>query len=381
MKRGSRKNRLLDAWFGIPALNALASLRSRRRFPERVERIGLMCSFALGDSLLCSAAIRSVRERYPEQRLIFFYGPQNAAAARLIPGIDELVAINLLKPAMSIRRMRGARLDLLLDFSSWQRLTALYSILSGAKFTVGFRTPGQWRHRGYDLIVDHSNERHEVDNFRALHCAIGIDMRSPPTLTPPVVVLASELVEARHPIVFHLWPSGLRSETREWPEERWVELAVRLAAEYGPGTKFLLTGSPADYARSQAAAAALRAAGIDAAPFAGHDGFAGLCQLLLKAELVVSVNTGVMHLAAILGVPTVSLNGPTSNLRWGPVGPCAIGVQPEGGGCGYLNLGFEFRNQPTDCMERISVEMVQNAIRLLGCGDRRSQSEVPCTRQ
>jgi ADP-heptose:LPS heptosyltransferase len=65
-----------------------------------------------------------------------------------------------------------------------------------------------------------------------------------------------------------------------------------------------------------------------------------------------------MHLAAVLGTPTVSINGPNRNGRWGPMGVCAVGVEAPGEGCGYLHLGFEFDGKSLDCMERISVERV-----------------------
>jgi ADP-heptose:LPS heptosyltransferase len=149
----------------------------------------------------------------------------------------------------------------------------------------------------------------------------------------------------------------VRSYTREWPEDRWVTLAKRLAALQGGGKMlFVITGSPSDQVRSDPFVRKLRELGLEAETFVGRDGFATLCQILLHARLVVSVNTGVMHLSAILNAPTISLNGPNSNGRWGPVGSRAIGIESPGKGCGYLHLGFE--SGATDCMERITVEMV-----------------------
>ena len=107
----------------------------------------------------------------------------------------------------------------------------------------------------------------------------------------------------------------------------------------------------------------MEAAGLRATAFVGKDGFASLGRMLENARVLVSVNTGVMHLGAILGTPTVSINGPNRNGRWGPVGSRAIGVESPGDGCGYLHLGFNFDGQATDCMERITVEMVEAAVR------------------
>ena len=88
--------------------------------------------------------------------------------------------------------------------------------------------------------------------------------------------------------------------------------------------------------------------------------FAQLASLMQRATLVVSVHPGGMHLAAIAGAPTVSINGPNGNRRWGPAPglPSALGVEAPGEGCGFLHLGFDFDGNPTDCMERITVEQV-----------------------
>jgi heptosyltransferase I len=309
--------------------------------------------------------MRSIRSHFSAQRLVYFCGPQNAAAAQLIPGVDDLIKIDLLKPLESIRRMRDQHLDLLLDFSSWQRLTAFYSMMSGARFTVGFRTAGQHRHRGYDHVADHTRDRHEVENFRALLRSVDINDECQPYIVPPPVTTPDLLNRDKEIIVFHLWPSGVRSYTREWPEDRWIALAQRLAAQSDDQPLFVVTGSPTDQIRSGPFAQKLRAAGLEADIFVGQDGFASLCRILLGAKLVVSVNTGVMHLAAILGAPTISLNGPNSNRRWGPVGPRVVGIESPGEGCGYLHLGFESCSGTADCMERITVDMVVAAVETL----------------
>jgi len=357
MRRGSKKNRLMDYWLGIPLLNLLATARMarrRRQWPDRVARIGVMCSPALGDTLLFSGALQDVRKHFPGAEIIHFCMKQNLAAAELIPGADRRVLIDLTDLRKSIRLMRAERMDVLLDFTSWQRLTAFYSMTAGAKFTVGFQTAGQHRSRGYDLVVEHRSDRHEVENFRALLMAIGIAAGSEPRVNIPAVAV-EPLAGARDIVAFHLWASGTRSWLREWPEDRWIALARQLARAE---TVFAITGAPGDRERIEPFLGRMAAAGLKAVPFIGTDGFASLAHLLLRARVAVSVNTGVMHLAAIVGAPTVSINGPNRNGRWGPVGRYAVGVESPGEGCGFLHLGFDFDGKATDCMERITVEMV-----------------------
>lgn len=364
----------MDYWLGIPLLNLFAicmKTRGRRVWPTEIRRVGLMCSPALGDTLLFSAVEQDVRASFPRAELIHFCMKQNFAAAELLPWADRRVTISLTKPAESIRRMRSEQLDVLLDFTSWQRLTAFYSLMARAKFTVGFETPGQSRGRGYDVRVEHRSDRHEVDNFRALIESVGISAGSQPGVVVPAVT-EEPLRAERDLVVFHLWASGTRSWLREWPEDRWLALAKRLSR---PETCFVITGAPSDQIRTEPFVRRMLEAGLKAVPFSGSDGFVSLAHLLNRARVVVSVNTGVMHLAAVLGTPTVSINGPNRNGRWGPMGVCAVGVEAPGEGCGYLHLGFEFDGKPSDCMERISVERVLSAAVAMEA-ERRSIREI-----
>jgi heptosyltransferase III len=371
MQRGKKRNRQLDLWVGTPLLNLLATFRRRKVAPPpEVRRIGVMCSPALGDTLLFSAALQDIRAAFSAAQIIHFCMKQNLAAAEIVPSADKRVLISLTQPAETIRLMRAEKLDVLFDFSSWQRLTAFYAMLSGAKFTVGFRSAGQRRSRGYDRTVEHRADRHELENFRALLEGSGI---TPPIETghAPAVTVGpvAEMPFAQETdvVALHLWASGQRSWLREWPEERWIELAKRLAR---PETLFLVTGAPSDGARATPFVERMRAAGLRAEPFVSPDGFRTLTHMLLRARLLVSVNTGVMHLGAVAGAPTVSLNGPTAEHRWGARGRCCANVQPGDGSGGYLHFGFEFDGQPEDIMERISVAQVTDAcIALLaGCG-------------
>ncbi len=365
MQRGSKKNRWLDRWVGTPALNLLAIGRRRGRPLSEVGRIGVMCSPALGDTLLFSGALQDLRAALPGAHITHVCMKQNLAAAEMIPGADTRLVIDLTKPWRTIQKLRSERIDAFLDFTSWQRLTAFYTMLSGARYTVGFRTPGQYRSRGYDRTVEHRADRHETGNFRALLLGSGLVSPAARQHLPAIVVeTGGGAFFSGEPdlIALHLWASGQRSYLREWPEDRWISLAQSLAAR---NTLFVVTGAGSDADRMESFTRRLRAAGLRAEAFVSPDGFRSLTTVLRRCRLVVTVNTGVMHLAAIAGAPTVAINGPNRNGRWGPVGPRAIGVEAPGEGCGFLHLGFNFDGNPEDCMERTSVDAVLSACRNL----------------
>lgn len=360
MKRGKVTNRLIDFYVGIPVLNFLACFRRKRKRPENLDRIGLLFNPALGDTLLASAAVQDIRGIFPSAKLILFAAKTNLAAAKLLPGIDIVEMLPITNPFKAISILRQFKLDLMLDFTSWQRITALFTMLSNAKFTIGFERKKQHRHRGYDLTVGHRGDCHEVDNMRRLTRLLGANVHAIPRLIIPAGPIPYLASDGKKRVVFHAWATGTFSSLREWPEERWVDLAIRLAA---PGRVFLLTGSPADKPRCLALCEKLIESGVSAEVIIGRDGIAEVARILQQAEMLVSVNTGIMHLGAILGVPTIALNGPTASHRWGPVGAHVANVPTIDGSGGFLDLGFEFRGQ--NVMVNIFVDDVLLAVEQL----------------
>ena len=123
-------------------------MRRRRSAPADPRRIGVMCSPALGDTLLFSAVLQDLRSAFPSAHIVHLCFRQNLIAAEILPGADERVLLHLSSPYQTIRALRAQALDALLDFTSWQRLTAFFTLLSGARYTAGFRTAGQYRDRG-----------------------------------------------------------------------------------------------------------------------------------------------------------------------------------------------------------------------------------------
>ncbi|MBF6560071.1 MAG: hypothetical protein IVW56_07265 [Candidatus Binataceae bacterium] len=73
---------------------------------------------------------------------------------------------------------------------------------------------------------------------------------------------------------------------------------------------------------------------------------------------MVSVDTGVMHLAAALGGPVIGLCGPALSRRWGQVGARAIAIDSPHPRAGYSYLGFEMPRRPPPVMEAITLASV-----------------------
>ena len=354
--RGNPRLKFLDRYAGIPVVAALGlrrRLSGRRPVPAEWHTIGLVATAGIGDVVLLTGVINDIRAARPDARIVLFVTANNASFARLLDSPDAIVELPVRRMNRAVREMRDEHCDVVVDFGAWRRFDQVLTALSGAQLTIGRRTAGQHRHYALDVVVDHRLD-HELDNDRRLVAPLGITSTSPPAVPfDPSVPSPHE----RPYVVLHLWPGGANFEERSWPTERWFELAQGLAER---GYDIALTGGPEDAAATEALAAAWRAQGVPAESVAGTS-WTETVAWLRHAGGAVSVNTGVMHVAAALAVPTVALNGPTSGRRWGPIGAhtrcVASPLVPDG----YLNLGFEQNHKYRRAMLGITVPMVLGA--------------------
>jgi heptosyltransferase I len=255
--------------------------------------------------------------------------------------------------------MRSVAVDLLLDFGQWSRLEALYAAFAESSFTLGFRTASQHRHSAYDRSVDHSANQHELENYRDLIRALGVKAKHPPFLKLPLDMRPN--IAAGPYVVCHPWAGGKRRELKQWPSEQWSRLITEIS-EWG--LHVILTGGPTDHLQNEKIISNLPERSRMTTSNAACLSLKRSTEILAGARLTVSVNTGVMHVAAALGVPVVGLQGPTSSKRWGPIGKNAISIDSTSALCGYLNLGWEYPADPPPCMETINYDAVRDACKL-----------------
>jgi heptosyltransferase III len=354
--RGNARLKFLDRYAGIPVIATLGAarrVRGDRPVPADWKTIGLVKTVGIGDLVLLSAVIHDIRTARPDARIVLFVSANNAGFAELLEDVDAVVTVPVRNIPRAVKLVRAEHCDVVVDFGAWPRFESLLTVLSDARCTIGMRTPGQHRHFAYDVVVDHGTG-HEIDNYRRLIAGAGIASTSDPSMRPDPAAVNP------HPapyVVLHLWPGGANFEERSWPVDRWRAVAAALNAR---GYDVMLTGGPGDVAPTEALVAEWRADGICAESVAGTSPAETLVWLRF-ASGVVSVNTGVMHLAAAVGVPVVALNGPTPVARWGPLGAPSRSVVSPIVPNGYLNLGWEHDERYKDAMSAITVDAVLTA--------------------
>ncbi len=223
----------------------------------------------------------------------------------------------------AVRSMRGRNYDAALDLQGSIK-SAVIAKLSGARSILGFRHPRERVARLlYDSLAD-GRAHHVIEqNVEAVQTwleEIGLS-RATDTLQPGTALLPRDKAsEARIDSTLQslgIWRSpiailnpGAGWAAKQWPPERYGELASRLAAR---GFRTIINYGPGEQALAhQAVNASTRSA------VAISGSLSELMALARRSALFVGGDTGPMHLAAMLGVRTVALFGPTDPARNGP---------------------------------------------------------------
>jgi lipopolysaccharide heptosyltransferase II len=223
-----------------------------------------------------------------------------------------------------VREIRRRRYDVVLDLQCLLK-SALYVVSAGAPVRVGLADGRE----GATWVLTHrvpvpQQPVHAIERYLALAAAVDAretvrDFTIP--LGPEDQAAADQLVAdvPRPHVVLH--PMA-RWSTKLWEVDRWRVVAASLLAE---GAGVIVTGGPADTAM-----AAAICDGLHPAPrsVAGRLSLKQLAALLRAAALVITVDSGPMHIAAALGTPVVALFGPTDPARTGPVGAGRVLRQP-----------------------------------------------------
>jgi len=369
-KRGSQLLRLIDRYLGGLLLGGLCALLCvKRLFNDRQQGEPhvylVVCIGAIGDLILLTEAVRS---QLHGKRVFLACSNANVACAHMYQDVYAGIDVINIRSLLDVHRICKRRdIDLVFDSTQWANIgpvqVGVARLLSRDLVTFGFKTKSWLRNAAYSHVVSHSNVVHEVANFMNLLSAqetVAFGQVLDALLSAPY---QKQPYRNTQKVLFHMWPSGARSYLKEWPEAYWIEVARYFESM---GYKIFLSGSPADKSRNDAFIS--RAANSALVNIAGAYDLSELSAFIRnEIECAVSVNTGILHLVASLGVPLVGLHGPTNPLRWGPLGKNAISLLPESGNFAYLNYGFEYPKVDSEAyaLDRLSVTQVISAVEQL----------------
>jgi lipopolysaccharide heptosyltransferase I len=304
---------------------------------DAARRVLLVKPSALGDVVHALPVLATLKRRYPAVTFDWLVEEETAAIVTGHPSLghsvvsgrrrwlrqlrDPRTAPAALREARAfVAEVRHRRYDAVLDLQGLLK-SALYVLAAGAPMRVGFaegREGAPWvlTHR----IVAPPQPVHAVRRYLALAAAVDA---TEPVWDFSIPVGERDRAEARAALAGLPQPRvvlhpGARWRTKLWQPEAWHQVAGALAAG---GAGVLVTGS-----REDAPLAERIVSGLDprARSAAGQVSLKGLAALLAEVDLMVTVDSGPMHMAAAVGTPLVALFGPTDPARTGPFGQAVV---------------------------------------------------------
>ena len=363
--------RWMDWLIGIPLCKLLNFYTRKGGDIPSCQKILVIKLAAVGDTILLEPILRSLREGYPQKEIHFLGSSINYPFVKNFSVVNKYWIFSSLSPFSFLRmvtRLKKENYDLVVDFEQWSRSTALLGWAAKIPIRLGFDTPTQHRSGPFTHTVLKTYQSHELDEFYSLLNVLPNSFsHHTPELRPNsqgqaelvTLNLAAKLSIPKLKAVLH--PGcGVDGTPREWPLPSYGIIGHWLQKKYG--AILFLTGGPDERKKTKNLNRLLNRSAFD---LGGNLSWEGMTSLLAQVDLVVSGNTGVMHLAAALKRKQVALHGPTNSKIWGPLNSQAKIIQTSCSICPSLKLGFEYHRKDQKCMALITENQVKKGIESL----------------
>jgi ADP-heptose:LPS heptosyltransferase len=316
----------LEEWWRKWFLRAVVRLFGRTPpmrpdWRTRARRVLFIRNDGLGDLIVSIEAMRAIAESQPPVVLDVLASPQNAALARTLPFVNEVIVHRrtgfLLRSRSTWKALRRRGYDVVIDGRVVLRglSTQTTALLLSTRAPVRIGVGGRLNDHVYTLKVQPEQRDHWTEYVAALAQPFGVrlgDRDWRPRLPVP---------DRDRAAADALWREGgggkprvlvnvsVGHPERSWPPEKFERLLLRVR-ERLPDATIVLASMPAEQATAQALATAVQGR---AAPLSLAQVFAAIS----TADLLISPETAITHAASAFGIPTIALQR-KGNSRWSP---------------------------------------------------------------
>lgn len=305
----------------------------------------------LGDSVITVPAVRAIKAGRPDAHITVAAPEKIAPVWKLIPEIDEVLS---LKPGSLFSTVRALRqqqpFDVAVLFPNSLRV-ALEAWFAGVPRRVGFR--GHRRSWLLNQVISEEPRRgpieHQVYRYLRMVRELG-----GPQAAPEVRKVLPRVKANGAPAKLGLCPGAEYGPAKRWLPERFAEVALAIAQ--ARPVQWVLFGTEADRERGAAIEAPLGAHCLNRI---GQTTLDQLAAELAECALLLTNDTGTMHLATLIGIPVVAVFGSTEPRLTGPLGSghSILRHQVECSPCFLRECPIDFR-----CMKAVTVDEVTAAV-------------------
>ena len=352
--------------------------------PAKAEILA-MKFWGMGSTVLCTPLLEAIKSRYPDCRLTFFTLARNRPVVELFPMVDRIVTLEIdagmgafaRSLGRAIRELRHPRIDVAFDLEFFTRFSAIVSYATGARRRIGFKAWEKWRGGLHTEGVPFNRYWHVMRNFCNLGEKIGLPVPDgpvpeKPTIRDEAVRHAEEIMKeaglGQGRFVCMNPNCGEIALTRRWPVKNFVSLAKTVLGEW-PDIRIAFIGSP----REQHFVAPI-VVDVDsdrAIDLSGKLSIEELAHVLGRSALLVTNDSGPLHMAFAMGTRTVSFFGPETPVLYGPTGDDHVVLFRNIDCSPCINVhedkSFRCTRKSSICLESITVEDVWPEVkRMLG---------------
>jgi lipopolysaccharide heptosyltransferase I len=325
---------------------------------------------SLGDVIHALPVLRLLKRHWPDSRIHWWLDANLVPLLRNDPDLAGIYAFERRRWAAphrwpeivsSLRAMREQRFDLAIDLQGLAR-SSMFAWLADAGTTVGLDNLREGGREGARAMYDLTPRRaaplvHAVDRYLAvlplLRVPVGWDFEwLPPRPQAARQVRETWAQEDGRTRWIVLLPGG-RWDNKRWPVRYFVELARRLGDI--PETKLVVLGSQSERPLGEEIAAAAPARCLNLAGLTSLD---EMIEWIRLSRLIITNDTGPMHVAAALRRPVIAIFGPTAAWNTGPYGQLGHVLQTAGLPCVPCMKGQCAYREPLACLHAITPEVV-----------------------
>ncbi len=312
----------------------------------------------IGDVLLTTPVIESLRERFPESQIDFLVERSAYDVLTGNPYLNNIILSNksFFEQIKLIKRIRKERYSLILDFLGNPR-SAWITFFSAARYRVGFDFPG--RKFAYNICVKRDTEPKYLVDFK-LDALRTIGITSPRKKTffhiPDDAKvfrndsLGKYLIEDK--ILIGMAPNS-RRKARIWLKEYFTQLADRLIDKYN--SQVILFWGPGEKESVEEIASLMKNNPIISPP----TDLKQLAALIDRCDVMITNDNGPKHIAVSVGTPTLTIYGPTNSKTWNPPDEAfhvAVESDVDCLGCNKQEC------ETMECMKNVTPDMVENVV-------------------
>jgi heptosyltransferase-1 len=330
--------------------------------PAAAQKILVVKPSSLGDVVHSLPFLNAVKMHYPEARVHWVIARGLEGLLEGHPMIDRLIVINkdewksLAKAGGTAREiaelfktLRRERYDIVVDLQGLLR-SGIITVATGAPVRIGFEEAREGSRFFYNRKIRGGKETHAVDRYLKIAAALGCSIAAVLFPFPPVQRKNGEAAQItgsldRYAVIV----PGARWDTKVWPAKNFGRIAAALP------WRSVVIGGRSDVAKAEDV---VRESGGRAVSLAGKTGLGELVEIMRNAVLVISNDSGPMHIAAGFNVPVVAIFGPTSPERTGPYGKGHTIVASDE----PCSPCFKKRCEDLKCMRGITVARVLEKI-------------------